>query len=733
MLSEDRKEKEQLVSQFADLLEVFSEPLGKNEYQLLRNAFDLCYQTLHSQTSKSGDPYFIHSIDVARIVAKELELGLTSVICALLHDIIHKGNFPVKEIEKVFGKKIAGILGGMANISRMQTEKISLNAENFISLFLTYSEDPRIILIKLADRLHYMRRFKTLSPEMQQKILSETTLLYIPIAHRLGLYWIKTELEDLSMRFSKPDEYEDLSVKITQFKLMQERYIRDFVEPIRKELDISGYTYEIKSRTKSIPSVWNKMQKQHLDFNQVYDLFAIRIIIESELKKEKEDCWRVYTVITNIYKPDTLRLRDWITIPKLNGYESLHITVMGPRGKFVEVQIRTRRMDEEAEKGHAAHWKYKEASNRDEGDQWMRKIREMLDKPLSDEKDLNDLNKLKTFSSDVYVFTPDGDLKKLPSGATVLDFAFDIHTIIGSKCTGALVNGKIVPIKHVLKNGDKVEVITSKNQKPNIDWLNWVVSPRVKQKIKRTLKEQLFSKDANMGKDMLARKLSQLKLQFNDENINKLVAFFRLAGPLVLYQDIGSGKIDITEIKEVFLSAPKVEPEKTVEKPEPEKTPEREEDLSKVVVIINDTSEISDFKKAKCCSPVYGDEIFGFITVEKGITIHRADCPNALQMRNRYGYRVTTACWGHPGTLTAFLADIRIIGVDEVGMLSNITNLISDEMHVNIRSMQITSKGGKFEGYFTVYVKDRKQLDTLYRQLKKLKGVLKVSRMEKKG
>lgn len=733
MFSEDRSEKELLVSLFAGLLEVFPDELTRENYQQLRLAFDTSYRNLNARISKAGISYFQHSVDVAHIVADELELGLTSVICALLHDIVHKGNFPLSEIEKLFGKKITGIVGDMANIGRMQTEKIELNAENFIQLFLSYSQDPRVILIKLADRLHYMRRYPTLIEKEQQKILSETRLLYIPIAHRLGLYKIKMELEDLAMKYAEPDIYSDLAIKLDEFKHFREAYIKEFIIPIEEELSKFGFDYEIKSRTKSISSIWNKMQKQNLEFEQIYDLFALRIILNIPAEMEKQECWRIYSIITNIYKPDPSRLRDWITAPKLNGYESLHTTVLGPREKYVEVQIRSRRMDEEAEKGHAAHWKYKAASSQDEGDEWMNKVREILEKPLTGENDLTGTSQLNRFTNDVFVFTPDGDLKKLPAGASVLDFAFEIHTIIGSKCTGALVNGKIVPIKHVLKNGDRVEIISSKNQKPNIDWLNWVVSSRVKQKIKRTLKEQLFSKEANMGKDMLARKLIQLKVQLNDENINKLVAFFKVASPLALYQEIGSGKIDITEIKDVFLSAPKVEAEKAVEKIEPLKIPVQEEDKSKVIIIINDTSEISDFKKAKCCNPVYGDDIFGFVTVEKGITIHRADCPNASQMHSRYGYRVTTACWGHPGTLTAFIADIRIIGVDEVGMLSNITNLISDELHANIRSMQINSKGGKFEGYFTVYVKDKKQLDTLFRQLKKLKGVLKVSKVEKKG
>ena len=719
---------------FYDLLAYCPASLNEAEKSLLKKALVLSRERGASHPSKSGESYYIHSIDVAKIVASEMGLGYTSVVCALLHDIVNEGKVPVEEVKQMFGEQIGSIVEGMSKISSMQTAKIALNTENYIKLFLSYSDDVRIILIKLADRLHYMRRFTSLSLLNKERLLSETSLLYSPIAHRLGLYNIKTELEELTMKYAEPDTYRSISNKLNEFKQIQDKYIGEFIEPIQKELTEHGFEFEIKSRTKSVFSIWNKMKKQNLDFEQVYDLFAIRIIINSDEKKEKEDCWHIYSIVTNIYKPDPDRMRDWITKAKLNGYRSLHTTVIGPRGKWVEVQIRTRRMDEDAEKGHSAHWKYKESSNEDQSDDWLKRMREILEKPLPGEAAFTGDHKMQLYSDKVFAFTPDGDLKILSNGATVLDFAFEIHSNVGTKCTGGKVNGKIVPMKHELHNGDRVEILTSKNQKPNTDWLNWVATTRSKNKIRRALKDFEY-KEASAGKELLSRKLSQLKLTINDEAINKLVAHFKQSTPLDLYQSIGTEKIDISLIKEVFFPSAKPEVEKPAEIIKPAEGLKPEESIeaasSEAIIILNDTTELRDFKLAKCCHPVFGDDIFGFVTIIKGITIHRSDCPNAKQLHHKYDYRIVKTNWGHPGSLTAFLAHLRIIGMDEVGMLSTITDVISKEMNVNIREASIQSKNGKFEGLITVFIKNKRQMDFLFQRLRQIKGVLKVSRIEK--
>jgi GTP diphosphokinase / guanosine-3',5'-bis(diphosphate) 3'-diphosphatase len=606
-----------------------------------------------------------------------------------------------------------------------------MNAGNFIQLLLSLSEDVRVILIRLADRLHFMRILGSLSPENQTQISAETSNLYAPIAHRLGLYKIKTELEELAMQYSNPEIYKSIALKIENNRDSQELYIKKFVAPIRKELLLNGFDVEIKARTKSISSIWSKMRKQNVEFDQVYDLFAIRIISNSRPESEKEDCWKIYSIVTNICQPNPLRLRDWISVPKINGYESLHTTVKGPNDKWVEVQIRTRRMDDLAEGGHAAHWKYKEMKNEQEMDVWLKQIRKILENPLPGEMEINAATKMDLYADTIFVFTPQGDLRKLKLGSTVLDFAFEIHTEIGSRCTGAKVNNTYVPLKHVLNTGDQVEIITSRNQHPNIDWLNFANSSKAIGKIRKYIKEAEFAQ-ADDGKEILKRKFSQLKLNFSDDLVNKLVAHFKYGSPLELFQNIATEKADISRVREILFPPQKPEDTAAIS----EKSLARSAPLQKSKpntsggrIILNDNQELEDFKIAKCCHPVQGDEIFGFITVGEGIKIHRVDCPNAHQMRTFYNYRAVNARWNTAAPDSSYLAEIQIQGNDQLGIVSSISQMISDDLKVDMRNIRFDSLNGKFTGRITVVVPDKKHLDNLLRRLMKIKGILKAFRI----
>ncbi len=708
----------------------FCKPFIKpNEVGKLRMAYERVLQHHRPNWEVSGEDYVYHSIGVARIALMELNLGITSVVCSLLHNVADDSNFGFREIEKDFGQDVAIILEGFVRLSEVQTEKISVHSDNFRKLYLSLVKDIRVILIKLAHRLYDMRNFEQLASHKKDKFLQEVNHIYIPIAHRLGLYHIKTELEELWMKYSHPEIFSNLARKIKDSRVKQKAFIQDFISPIDKELYKQGFDFEIKGRPKSIHSIWRKMKRQNVEFEEVYDLFAIRIIMDAQKKDEKSVCWKVYSIVTDIYQPNPKRLRDWISTPKASGYESLHTTVFGPNGKWVEVQIRSRRMDEVAEKGLAAHWKYKEGGGRKEQDEWMTKIREVIENPDSEKEEIKDITKLELYSDNIFVFTPEGDLRKLPHGATVLDFAYDIHTSVGDMCSGARVNNRIVPIRHVLRNGDKVEVITSKNQRPKLDWLNFVVTSKAKNKIKRSIKEEKFQ-EAELGKEMLRRKLRNRKIQFNEAIVDKLIKQYKLDSSVDLYYLIAIEKIDLADIKKTIgltdAESPKAS-QKDVGSPGIQKQQGTSE---KDFMLIDEGIDNLDYELARCCNPISGDAVFGFVTVGKGITIHRINCPNARQMLEKYNYRVIDVKWRKTDENKTYLTTIQVSGTDEVGILNNITSVISSDFKVNMVSLKVdTGKDGKFDAHFKLSVKDIGHLDGLIHRLQKIKGVKKAFRL----
>jgi GTP diphosphokinase / guanosine-3',5'-bis(diphosphate) 3'-diphosphatase len=712
---------------FDSLIKASRKLQGKDEIQKICDAYGLLLDYSKMSTDEDFTP--LHSVELATIVASEMGLDVDSIVCALLYDVALNKALPSDVIENKIGQRVSGLITSLCKISGLRMDKISLNAENFIQLMLALADDIRIILIKLADQLYSMRNISKVSLEKQKQITTVTTSLYAPLAHRLGLYNIKTELEELAMKFTFPDIYSSIIRKIEETKAQNMLFIQEFIKPIESELVNHNIRYEIKTRTKSIPSIWTKMKMQNIDFEQVYDFFAIRIISDSDSKNEKEDCWRIYSIVTNLYQPNPARMRDWISAPKASGYESLHTTVIGPYKRWVEVQIRSRRMDEEAEKGQAAHWKYKgHAQSNKEIDLWLKKIRETLDNFIPGEDEPIDKTRMELFSDFVYVFTPQGDVRKLRAGATVLDFAFDIHTNIGSHCNGAKVNNIYVPIKHVLKTGDMVEVTTLKNQKPSLSWLKIAVTSKALSKIRRLIKEAEFSQ-SDLGRDMLKRKLLQLKIDYSDEVIHKLVAYFHSENVLELFQGIGVQRYDLMKVKDALSPALKQEeqvpPEKIMTKVIRQVSGNK---TGQSLVIINENTAINDYKLAKCCHPVYGDQIFGFVTVAEGIKLHRSDCSNAHQMHLRYAYRVVQARWGQHDEVSEYLATLLISGIDEFGLLNLITETISIEVKADIRNINMDARNGRFECTAVINVSGKKQLDMLIARLSKLKGVSKVIR-----
>ena len=698
---------------------------------LIRAAFNEVLYTFRDTLRENGDPFFIHAVSVARIVAGEMELDSTSIVAALLQDIRVQESGTAGLLRKKYGKQVVDIIINLHRISELRMDKVSINSENFIQLLLTMSNDVRVILIRLADRLNFMRIIDMLPQARQHQISLETSGLFSPLAHRLGLYKIKTELEELAMQHAYPEIFAGISRKIEESRDEQNAYFKKFISPISKELSFHGLLFDIKFRIKSIPSIWNKMRKQNIDFEQVLDFFAIRIIIMNSLpENEKADCWKAYSLVTNIYQPNPSRLRDWISSPKANGYESLHTTVTGPRNRWIEVQIRSQRMDEAAEKGRAAHWKYKETpvNAAEAADKWLSNIRSILENYTPGEDEIDISAKMELFSDYIYAFTPQGDLKKLRAGATVLDFAFEVHTEVGQKCTGAKVNNLYVPLKHLLKTGDQVEITTSKNQKPNNDWLNYVTTSKAISKIKRCLKEAEYSQ-ADRGKDMLLRKLSQLKLSYSDEFALKLVSYYKAVSTLDLFHGIAEGNYDLQKIKEILQPVQKTEDIKLPEKPFT-KVAEHiaRKDSPKTMVIINDITPLDDVKLARCCQPVFGDEIFGFVTVAEGIKIHRLNCANALEMYSRYSYRIVSARWAAKSEISAYIATIIITGDDQLGILNKITDTITHELNANIRSINLSSSNGKFEGTVSINVDGKSHLELIIARLSKLKGIKRVVR-----
>jgi GTP pyrophosphokinase len=725
-------EKKEILKRYRALLQACRRTMEKGDKLFIRKAFDISLEAHKDMRRKSGEPYIYHPIAVAHICAEEIGLGTTSIICALLHDVVEDTELTIEDIERLFSKKEAKIIDGLTKISGVFDQKSSLQAENFRKMLLTMSDDVRVILIKLADRLHNMRTLESMTREKQVKIASETLYLYAPLAHRLGLNKIKTELEDLGLKYTEPEVYAEIAQKLKDTEPERKKYIAKFIAPIKEVLEQQGLKFTIFGRPKSIYSINNKIKTKGVTFEEIFDLFAIRIIINSEGENEKPDCWRVYSLVTDIYYPSPDRLRDWVSTPKTNGYESLHTTVMGPEGKWVEVQIRTTRMDELAEKGYAAHWKYKDGSNEGQLDEWLRKIRDILESPAENAMEFLDNFKLNLFAEEIYIFTPKGDLKTLPINSTALDFAFEIHTEVGEKCIGAKVNHKLVPLSYQLKSGDQVEVLTSSKQKPKEDWLTFVVSANAKSKIKDALKEGK-RQIAEEGKEMLERKFNHLKIDFNPANITDLAHFYKLPSSLELYYRVALGNIDLKQLKDFHQVkgrlTHKLEP---INKHEPSKSLEQmvhEVRGKSDMLVIGENLQKIDYKLSPCCTPISGDDVFGFITINEGIKIHRVNCPNALQLLSNYAYRVVKAKWTSQ-ELISFLAGIKITGIDEVGLVNNITKIISNELNVNMRSISFDSNDGTFEGQVMVFVHDTNHLTELMNKLKKVNGVLSITRLD---
>ncbi len=722
-------ENKEIRKRYRALLRACKPTLQKGDKQQIRMAFDLALESHKDMRRKSGEPYIYHPIAVAQIAAEEIGLGTTSIVCSLLHDVVEDTSLTLEDIEAQFGKKVAKIIDGLTKISGVFDPNSSMQAENFRKMLLTLADDVRVILIKLADRLHNMRTMEFMARHKQLKIASETSYLYAPLAHRLGLYAIKSELEDLSMKYTDPDTYKFIAKKLNEKKAERERFISNFIAPINEILIEQGIKAEIYGRPKSIHSIWNKMRKKSIPFEEVYDLFAIRVIIDSEYEKEKTECWKVYSIITDLYRPNPDRLRDWISTPKGNGYESLHTTVMGPKGQWVEVQIRTKRMNEIAEKGFAAHWKYKE-SNSDNGlDQWIQKVRDILGSPEQNALDFLDDFKMNLFSDEIFIFTPKGTLIQLPNGATALDFAFEIHSDIGATCIGAKVNHKLVPLSHHLQNGDQVEIITSNKQSPKEDWLNFVVTAKAKSKIRSSLKEEK-RRVAEEGKEILERKLKSLKITYNTDNINKIANFFKFPSSQELFYNVAKGAIDIKNLRE-YAASEKIHDNNNSQFTSHisglvEKINKKDSDT----ILIGDDLQKVDYTLAPCCNPIPGDDIFGFLTVNDGIKIHRTSCPNASKLMANYGYRILKAQWASSQIETSFLTGIRIIGIDDVGLVNKLTTVISQEFKINIRSLSISSNEGIFEGNIMVHINNLGQLDNLINHLKLVSGITSVTRYE---
>jgi GTP pyrophosphokinase len=722
-------EKSEILKRYRALLRACKETLQKGDKKMIRRAFELALESHQDMRRKSGEPYIYHPIAVAQIAAEEIGLGTTSIVCALLHDVVEDTDITLEDVEREFGKKVAKIIDGLTKISGVFDYNSSLQAENFRKMLLTLADDVRVILIKLADRLHNMRTMEFMPREKQLKIASETVYLYAPLAHRLGLYAMKSELEDLSMKYTETATYKYIAQRLNEKKTEREKFIKEFIDPIQKILDEQGLAAKVYGRPKSINSIWNKMRKKNIPFEEVYDLFAIRIILDSQIEQEKADCWKAYSIVTDFYRPNPDRLRDWISSPKFNGYESLHTTVMGPKGQWVEVQIRTERMNEIAEKGFAAHWKYKEAPNAESSglDQWLQKVRELLNNPESNALDFLDDFKMNLFSDEIFIFTPKGALMQLPANATALDFAFEIHSDLGAKCIGAKVNHKLVPLSYQLQNGDQVEIITSNKQTPKEDWLNFVITAKAKSKIKSSLKDEK-RRIADEGREILDRKLKSLKIPSTIENINKITHFFKLhASQDFLYQ-IAKGGIDIGDLKD-YVNYEKNAEYKPFERTDPAEFVKKIKSEEVDTLLIGEDLQKIDYKLSTCCNPIPGDDVFGFVTVGEGIKIHRTNCPNATKLMSNFGYRIVKARWNSQKQL-AFLTGLNITGIDDVGLINKITTIISNDFKVNMRSITVDSHEGIFDGSIMVYVNDTHHLNNLIAKLKQVYGVTDVRRFD---
>lgn len=731
--AEIEKENKEITRQYKELLRVSYLTLSDDDKKLIRSAFEIAVDAHKDQRRKSGEAYIFHPIAVARIVASEIGLDAVSIASALLHDVVEDTEYTLADIERMFGETVAKIVDGLTKIAHLKKDmNVSQQAENFRKMLLTLNDDVRVIIIKIADRYHNMLTMDSMPEYKQLKIASETLYIYAPLAHRIGLYNIKTELEDLSLKYTEPEVYNDIQDKIEETKEEQQEYIDSFSHTIEDSLDKEGLNYTIKGRMKSIFSIRRKMKVQNVPFDEIYDKFAIRIIYKSDKANEKFLAWKIYSVVTDNFTPNPVRLRDWISSPKSTGYEALHITVMGPDAKWVEVQIRSERMHEIAEKGYAAHFKYKHGEQKEQGiEVWLNRLQEALENANTNAVDFVEEFKLNLYSKEIFVFTPQGDLKSLPKGATSLDFAFHIHSEIGLKTRGTKVNGKLVPLNTILHSGDQVEVITSDKSKPNQSWLDYATTARARSKIKSSLREEK-KEIAEDGKEILRRKLKSQKIAFNEDTINKMVAHFKLKTSLDLFYRIATGSIDNNKIKDfassysnAFISFFK---NRIRRNPTPENIDKDEITAKYDQLVFGKEEEKLKYKLSQCCNPIPGDDVFGFISVNEGIKVHTKNCPNAISLQSNYAYRIIQAKW-IDSSQQEFTANIKLTGIDNIGLISDLTSIISQQMHVNMKSVNFSTDGGTFSGKITVVVKNNSILIKLINNLKKINGIDKVVRL----
>ena len=731
---EQTEEHQQIEKAYRHLLRTIEDKMDDNDRQNVRKAYELALQAHGDQRRKSGEPYILHPIAVATICSEEIGLGPTAVICALLHDVVEDTHIGLAEIKKLFGDRIALIVDGLTKLDSAYNAE-SPQAENFRKVLSTLVEDVRVVLIKMADRLHNLRTIGAMPQHKQLKIAAETNYIYAPLAHRLGLYAVKTEFQDLCMKITDPEPYHEVAKKLQETKRNRTLYINEFIKPLTMAMDEIGVPYRIIGRPKSIHSIWNKLKTKHVSFEEIYDLFAIRIIVDVEQKREKPICWQVYSIVTDIFKPIPERLKDWITTPKSNGYESLHTTVIGPGGRFVEVQVRSERMDDIAERGFAAHWKYKGGNNTsDVYETWLDSVRDILENKNADALEFISDFKTNLFQDEVYIYTPKGDMVVLPQGATALDFAFSIHSDIGYHCSATKVNNKVVPMGYKLQNGDQVQIVTSKNQKPNEAWLKMVVTAKARSKIRSSMKEER-KKLGELGRETLERKLKNLKVDY-DESVEKLVRYHGLNSHVDLYFSIANGDLTVNDLLKHFKAEGNklVEiQEEIIEETKPSAAPKQGRkslDAKPVLFVNGEPADQYDYSFATCCNPVQGDPIFAYVTSKSGLKIHRANCPNATNLMANYGYRVMKAEWGVK-TNNTFVANLRITGIDDGPcVIEKLTNSLSSHLGINIRSFSIEGNEGYFEGKISLLVSNTDQLNAAIKTLKTLNNVSSVIREE---
>ncbi|MDO4230055.1 MAG: bifunctional (p)ppGpp synthetase/guanosine-3',5'-bis(diphosphate) 3'-pyrophosphohydrolase [Capnocytophaga sp.] len=728
----DLEEENKIIArEYKELLSISYQTLTEDDKKLIRLAFDTAVDAHKEQRRKSGEPYILHPIAVAKIVASQIGLDAVSIAAALLHDVVEDTDYTVEDMERLFGKTVAHIVEGLTKISSLSKEKdISLQAENFRKLLLTMNDDVRVIIIKIADRLHNMQTMDSMAEHKQAKIASETLYIYAPLAHRIGLYNIKTELEDLGLKYTDSEYYYSILGKMEESKEEQKSYIESFTKIIESSLNNQKIEYRIKGRPKSIYSIYKKMENQGVTFEEIYDKFAIRIIYKSEPEEEKFLAWKIYSIVTDHFRPNPTRLRDWISAPKSTGYEALHITVMGPKGRWVEVQIRSERMHEIAEKGYAAHFKYKHGNQEEAGiEVWLNRLQEVLENSEGNAVDFVEDFKLNLYAKEIFVFTPNGEIKSLPKGATPIDFAFYIHTGVGMKTRGAKVNNKLVPLNHVLKSGDQVEIITAENAKPNKNWLNYATTAKARSKIKSALKEEVKTVAAE-GRELLQRKLKQLKVNLTEDVVNELVSHFKTKTSLDIFYQVGTGEItnqmlrDFASKRTSFFNffKSKITGKKAVE--EVQQSPNEHYDH----IVFGKEEESLDYTFAKCCNPIPGDPIFGFITINEGVKVHKKNCPNAISMQSNYAYRIMLAKWVKSDE-REFKVAIRISGLDRDGLVSDISQIIGNNKFVKMTNINIDTEGNMFNGKISITVNNNATLKQLMIDLKNIKGIDKVNRL----